>query len=97
MSNFAFTPAFESRQYLGTQCFHDNSTCEYKPIINPDEDETLAILAKEQGTVTVATHEAKIMQQIDQHLVPFTCCLLEAIQSLFQLPYSPTGVTRSLD
>ena len=94
MSDFAFTPAFESRQYLGTKSFHDISSCEYKQVINPDEDETPAILANEQSRITVATHEIKIMQSTDQHFVPFTCCLFETMQSLFQLPHSPTVVTQ---
>ena len=54
MSNFALTPAFESRQYLGTEYFHDISSCEYKQVINPDEDETAGILANEQNRVTVS-------------------------------------------
>ena len=34
------------------------------------------------------------MQQTYLHLVPFTCRLLETMQSLFQLPHSPTVVTQ---
>ena len=65
-----------------------------KQVINPDENEAPTIFANEQSRVTVATHEIKIMQQTDQHFVPFTCCLFETIQSLLQLPQSPTVVTQ---
>ena len=88
MSNSVFTPAFGSRQYLCTDCFHDIINCEHKQVINPDEDDTPAILANKQSRVTVTTCEIKLMQQSDQHLVPLTCCRLEATQSLFQLQHS---------
>ena len=93
-SNFVFTPAFGSRQYLCTDCFHDISNCEHKQVINPDEDDTPAILTNKQSRITMTMYKTKLMQQSDQHLVPLTCCLLEAIQSLFQLPHSSTVVTQ---
>ena len=44
---------------------HDISSCEYKQVIPPDEDETSAIFANEQSRVPVTTHEGEIMQQTD--------------------------------
>ena len=62
MSNFAFTPVFESRQHLFThQCFHDISNCEHMQVINPGEDDAHTILSNEQSTITVAACKIKIM------------------------------------
>ena len=94
MSYVASTLAFESRQYLVTQRLHGISIYERKQVIDPDENDLPAIIANKQSSVTMAAYKVKDTQQLNQHLVPLTCCLLEPIQGLFQPPHLSSVITQ---
>ena len=63
MSYLAFTPAFESRQYLVTQCLLEIGSYKHKQVVNPID--ALAMLANEQSRITMAMYEIKLMQQLN--------------------------------
>ena len=59
---------------------------DYEEVVNPQENETSAVLSNIQTGVSITACESQVVQNLDQSFVPLASSLLQAMKGFMQSP-----------